>query len=104
MDAPARRRRSGRSGEREMLEVEQILRAAGGLLHQAELPQRADAERLALEVDGDGGLVEGLERVLGFDAGDPLHHVERAEARAQPEVAAEGEVGRVERVAGELVL
>ena len=80
----------------------EVLRATSGSLHRDQVRAGADVETVIVELGVDGVAHEVRMRELAWDAGDPLHDVEAAETRRQDEVAAFGELSRIERVVREL--
>src|SRR5690349_15446445 len=80
------RRRHRTSGGAEALKIIQVTRSPGGALHRDQMIPSADAERDAGKLARDrcaGELVVGR---IAVDACDPLHDVQVAEARLEPEV------------------
>lgn len=85
-----------------MLQVIEVARATGGLLHRPEVLERAEAQWKLEDGRVDRRLRKMVVGELSRDARDPLHHVQCAEARLESEVPALREVLRVGRFEREL--
>ena len=84
----------------EALKVVEVARPAGRALHRDQMLEATDAQRDTVEFAFDRLRGERFARRLRIDARDPLHDVEIAQARFQPEVGALLQIlepGRVER-------
>jgi hypothetical protein len=70
----------------QVLEVVEIARTAGGLFHGSHVRKSAKAQRDVVERESQGHTIDLGVDVVGVDAGDPLHDVQRSEVGVQPEV------------------
>jgi hypothetical protein len=87
----------------ELAQVLEVLLAPGRPLHREEMLEPADEQRPAAEVQGDRLACERRIRRVLVDPSDPLHDVERPQARLESEVRPLLQLLGIERVIRELL-
>ena len=91
------------SSRAETLQIIEVAGASSCSLHRDEVVEAADAHANPVEMALDRTGREGRVRRICVDAGNPLHDVEVAQPRLEPEVGAGDEVFRARRIERELL-
>jgi hypothetical protein len=86
-----------------MREVVQVARTPGSHLQGTWVREAAVTHGHVVQREREGVPMEFIVELVGVDAGDPLHHIKRAQIGVEAKVAAQREIVDARRVRGELM-